>query len=119
MASLQASANVASICANDSPITLGGSSSGNYFDGALDEVELYTEGKTATDVASLSQKPVFYTSSYRAALDGSYARLDESDYQRPTISCVANASNDFDCPGRRARRLPAMPLSLTNNMGSR
>jgi uncharacterized repeat protein (TIGR01451 family) len=94
----QGAARVQTLCANDSAITLGASSSGSYLDGALDEVELYTEGKTAAEVASLSQKPVFYVSSYRDTLDTAYSRLDESDYKGATVACTANAATDFDCP---------------------
>ncbi len=94
----QASTNVGSVCANNSPITLGSNSSGNYLDGALDEVELYTDGKTAEEVATLSQKPVFYSSSYRVVPNTTYARPDESDYSAATIHCETNATTDFDCP---------------------
>ena len=94
----QGAARVQTLCANDSAITLGASSSGSYLDGALDEVELYTEGKTAAEVASLWQKPVFYVSSYRDTLDTAYSRLDESDYKGATVACTANAATDFDCP---------------------
>ncbi len=63
--------SAASICSNTSNLTLGGSANGNNFAGTLDEVELYTTGKTATEVASLSKKPVFYLPGYKTPINSS------------------------------------------------
>ncbi|MCX6047480.1 MAG: LamG domain-containing protein, partial [Chloroflexi bacterium] len=92
------SASAASICSNSNNMTLGAASSGNYFAGMLDEVELYTTGKTATEVASLSKKPVFYLSSYSVPINSAYSHKDESDYSAAIVSCKPNATNDMGCP---------------------
>jgi uncharacterized repeat protein (TIGR01451 family) len=86
-------APAASLCTNDSALTIG-----SGFQGQLDEIEIYPRALLADEIATLVKKPVFYLPNYTYQPNPGYFAQDASDYSQAILSCSVLTANNTLCP---------------------